>query len=136
MNFPKLTFEEQFYLWTAAGLLAYFLKKYILIDHWNLKAFLAQALKPMIHAVMLTSICAFLVPDLLLIAPEKLALDDIASKSPRLVEKVTLMFGLILGYTGGSVGFDLLALLYSVPIVGSFLQKLVERLKGDVPPAE
>ena len=122
-------FEKMFLIWTAVGLLAYFTKKYILIDGWNLKTFLSTALKPMLHATILTGLMGWFIPDLILLAPEKMQMTDIAVRYPRLVEKVTLTLGLVLGYTGGSVGFDLFALLYTIPIVGPFLQQVVEKLR-------
>jgi hypothetical protein len=124
-------FEKLFFLWTAAGLAAYFAKKYILVPHWNLRNFITTSLKPMINATVITVIMAYFIPDLIMIAPEKLELQDIAAKSPRLVEKITLTFGLVLGYTGGSVGYDLMGVLFGLPVIGPMLKNVVDRLKGE-----
>ena len=68
-------------------------------------------------------------PDLLELAANDPSMTDFVAKHERLMQKATLVFGLLLGVSGGTLGYDVLEQLYSVPFVGPFVKSVIARLK-------
>lgn len=129
------TLHHSFIIFTAVGTLCHVGKKFHAWPGWDLLAFLKKNAYGLLGSAITTALIAYCTPDLLLLAPDEVQLEGLAAKSPGLVEKLMDAFGFLLGFTGGSIGFDILALLENIPIIGPILRKLIEGIKpkGDAP---
>ena len=122
-------FEKWFYLSTLAGLLIYLSKKYVRFNGWHLPTFVRTEAGKVLSSIGMTIVMAVFVPDLLELAANDPSMTDFVAKHERLMQKATLVFGLLLGVSGGTLGYDVLEQLYSVPFVGPFVKSVVARLK-------
>jgi len=110
--------EREFALFMAIGLLGYIGKRYHLFPGWKVPAFLRKEGWGIVRAGGLTFGIGYFLPDLLLLAAEKKEVMDILAQHQALARKGMHVVGVLLGYTGGSIGVDLIKLLYGLPVQG------------------
>lgn len=134
--------ERSFLLFAAIGFALYIYKKWHAFKNWNPIAFWKANGHDIVGSLMLTASIAYWCPDLFLIAFARIEMGEInamITEHPRIMEKLVQTFAVLLGFTGGSIGFDLIAMLYNLPIVGKYIQQMMEGLMkriGITPPVQ
>lgn len=126
--------ERGFMLFLCIGLLGYILKRYHLFPSWNIKAFVKAEGYGILRSCVLAVGSAYFLPDLLLLAREKQEVLAIVEQHPALMEKFLHGVAALLGYTGGSIAFDIIKGLYRLPVIGPLLEQAVEKLRARLRP--
>lgn len=124
--------ERTFFYFTLLGLLIYTYKKFHAWPNWNVGSFLKANGNSLLGSLLLCLGIGWFAPDLFLVGYEKYELASMLQKYPRLMEKATYTFGVVLGITGGTIGFELAALLYNIPYIGPFIKTVVDKLRDMV----
>ncbi len=124
-----------FYAAVFFGLLSYLVKKYLAHDGWSIRQFLHAELSGIINSVWVVLALSYLLPDAVLAANEVQVIAGFAVKYPHLIEKITVVCGGLLGFTGGSIALDLLPMLSNLPIIGPVIDKVVAYFKKKPDPS-
>jgi hypothetical protein len=118
-----------FYWAVVLGLLSYLAKKYLAHDGWSVRQFIHAELSGVINSVWVVAALAYVIPDAVVAANEVAAVASFAVKYPHLMEKITVLCGGLVGFTGGSIALDLLPMLSNLPIIGPVIDKVVTYFK-------
>lgn len=118
-----------FYWAVFLGLLSYLAKKYLAHDGWSVRQFMHAELSGIINSVWVVAGLSYLLPDAVLAANEVEVIAGFALKYPHLIEKITVVCGGLVGFTGGSIALDLLPMLSNLPIIGPVIDKVVGYFK-------
>ena len=130
MNLTGLSrIELHFYGALFAGLAGYIGKRYHLFQGWNPVRFLKQDGYGILRAIVLAMGTAYFLPDLLLAVGEKNEAMAMVREHPVLMQKALHVLAALIGYTGGSIAFDLIKLLYGLPVLGPYIKKGVDILR-------
>lgn len=124
------THPAMFYYAVIAGLLSYLLKKYLAHQGWSIRQFVSAELTGVINSIWVTAALAYLLPDAVVAASEMEDMAQFAAKHAGLVEKITVVCGGLLGFTGGSIAIDLMPMLYNLPIIGPLLKSIIGKISG------
>lgn len=133
MNLTGLTrLELHFFGALFAGLAGYIGKRYHVFPGWHVGRFLQQDGYGILRAIVMALGTAYFLPDLLLAVGEKNEALAIVREHPVLMQKALHVLAALIGYTGGSIAFDLIKLLYGLPVVGPYIRKGMEVLGARV----
>lgn len=110
------------------GLLVYVTKKYILAPGWNLKAFLKTGITGIVTSVVTTATVVYLTPDAVKIIDSINLTGDMAKFSALMVSAPKVL-GFLTGVTGGTLGYDLFAVIgtLNIPVLSPLVNKYVTR---------
>lgn len=122
--------EPIFYLWSAAGLLAFFYNCFHVWPDWNFSAFVKKKGDTLLKATLLSVVCAYLSPPAIPYLVEQLHLADQVARFPVLAERIVYAAGMAMGYSGGAVFFVVLQWATKLPGIGPWIQQWLDKRKS------